>query len=130
MLSAMKAGASLAAALTGAAILCPPLDGEAGTATANQSTGIQQAAADTSRVRMHISGMTCGSCPTTARLALTKLEGVYSAKVTIDDSLGVVHYDPRRVTPAKMTSHLKRLTGFVATVLPDSTTTPRNAGGA
>ena len=42
--------------------------------------------------------MTCGSCPTTARLALKKLTGVYSATVTLDDSLGVVQYDPRRVT--------------------------------
>jgi hypothetical protein len=58
------------------------------------------------------------------------LTGVYQATVTLDDSLGVVHYDPRRVTPAEIAAHLKRLTGYVATVLPDGTATPRKSGGA
>jgi copper chaperone CopZ len=64
--------------------------------------------------------MTCGSCPTTARLALQRLSGVYSATVTLDDSLGVVRYDARRITPAQITAHLTQLTGFGATILPDS----------
>jgi copper chaperone CopZ len=62
--------------------------------------------------------MTCGTCPTTARLALKRLAGVYSATVTLDDSLGVVRYDPRRVTPAQIAAHLTKLTGFGATRLP------------
>jgi copper chaperone CopZ len=61
--------------------------------------------------------MTCGSCPTTARLALKKLPGVYGATVTLDDSLGSVRYDPRQVTPSQIAAHLTRLTGFGATVL-------------
>jgi len=81
-------------------------------------------APDTATVRLHISRMTCGSCPTTARLALRRLPGVYSAAVTLDDSLGVVRYDPSRVTPVKIVAHLTRLTGFGATILPDSS---RNA---
>src|SRR2546422_916505 len=55
-------------------------------------------------------------CPTTARLALKKLPGVYGATVTLDDSLGVVRYDPRQVTPDQIAAHLTRLTGFGATV--------------
>jgi mercuric ion binding protein len=78
---------------------------------------------DTATVRLHISRMTCGSCPTTARLALKRLTGVYSAAVTLEDSLGVVRYDPRRVTPAEITAHLSKLTGFGATVLPDTAKT-------
>ena len=77
-------------------------------------------AADTAVVRLHISKMTCGSCPTTARLALKKLSGVFDAKVTLPDSLGVVWYDPRRVTPPQIAAHLTRLTGYGATVLPDT----------
>jgi copper chaperone CopZ len=61
--------------------------------------------------------MTCGSCPTTARLALKRLTGVYNATVTLDDSLGVVRYDPRRVNPAQIAAHLTQLTGFGATIL-------------
>ena len=129
MLSAMKAGLVLAAGLTGAAMLCPLCGGGIGTAAATPS-GVYLPATDTAQVRLHISGMTCGSCPTTARVALKRLTGVYSATVTLEDSLGVVRYDPRRVTPAQIVSHLTRLTGYVATELPDSTATPRKSGGA
>jgi len=76
---------------------------------------------DTATVRLHISKMTCGSCPATARLALKRLTGVYSATVTLSDSLGVVRFDPRQVKPAEIAAHLTRLTGFGATVLPDTT---------
>ncbi len=81
-------------------------------------------APDTATVRLHISKMTCGSCPTTARLALKRLTGVYSARVTLDDSLGIVQYDPRRVTPPQIAEHLTRMTGFVATALTDTTKQP------
>src|SRR2546430_4725488 len=79
---------------------------------------------DTATVRLHISRMTCGSCPTTARLALKRLTGVYTATVTLDDSLGIVRYDPRQVSPAQIAAHLTRLTGFGATILPDTTRAP------
>ncbi len=81
-------------------------------------------APDTATVRLHISKMTCGSCPTTARLALKRLTGVYSAKVTLDDSLGIVQYDPRQVKPVQIAEHLTRMTGFVAMVLADTTKKP------
>src|SRR6266511_2448983 len=87
-------------------------------------------APDTATVRLHISKMTCGGCPTTARLALKKLAGVYSATVTLDDSLGVVSYDPGRVTPGQIAAHLTRATGFSATILSDTTKTPRRSSGA
>lgn len=76
--------------------------------------------ADTATVRLHISGMTCGTCPLTARKALDKLEGVYGSTVTYADSLGVVRFDPRKVTPAAIAAHLTRMTGYGARVLPDA----------
>src|SRR5437773_4871514 len=85
-------------------------------------------APDTATVRLHISKMTCGSCPTTARLALKRLPGVYSATVTLDDSLGVVRYDPARVTPAQIAAHLTKMTGFGATILSDASKAPRSPG--
>ena len=78
---------------------------------------------DTATVRLHISKMTCGTCPMTARLALKRLAGVYSASVTLNDSLGVVRYDPRQVNPTQIAAHLTKLTGFGATVLTDTTRT-------
>ena len=75
---------------------------------------------DTATVRLHISGMTCGSCPVTARIALEKVSGVLTAKVTLDDSLGVVGYDPSRVGPITIATELTRRTGYAARVIPDS----------
>jgi mercuric ion binding protein len=110
-----------------AAFLCP-LSGGWGRAASAQDVTVATQAADTAVVRLHISRMTCGSCPTTARLALKRLTGVYSATVTLDDSLGVVRYDPRKVNPAQITAHLTRLTGFGATILPDPAKVSRSSG--
>ena len=77
-------------------------------------------ATDTATVKLHISGMTCGSCPVTARIALKRLPGVLAAKVTLDDSLGVVTYDPRKATPAEIAAQLTRLTGYGARIIAES----------
>lgn len=127
MLTATKAGILLAAGITGAALLCPLCGGGVQAAGA-QGVRIAAQVPDTAVVRLHISGMTCGSCPTTARLALQRLSGVFAATVTLDDSLGVVHYDPRRVTPYQITAHLTQLTGYQARVLPDTTKSSRHSG--
>lgn len=122
MLFSMKAFA-IAAGIGGAALVCP-LCGAGVRTTGAQAVGAAAQVPDTATVRLHISGMTCGSCPTTARLALRRLAGVYGATVTLHDSLGVVRYDPARVQPARIAAHLTRLTGFGATILPDSTNAP------
>jgi copper chaperone CopZ len=57
---------------------------------------------------------------------LKRLPGVVSATVTLDDSLGVVRYDPRKVTAAKIAAHLTRVTGYGTRVLPDTT---KRSGG-
>jgi copper chaperone CopZ len=115
MLPSVKGALVMAAGLSGAALLCPLCGGGIQTAGA-QNAGVAAQAPDTATVRLHISRMTCGSCPTTARLALKQLPGVYGATVTLDDSLGVVRYNPRQVTPDQIAAHLTRFTGFGATV--------------
>lgn len=128
MLSSLKLPLIVAAGLGAAALPCPICGGGIHPARAQEITLATQAP-DSALVRLHISGMTCGSCPTTARLALRRLPGVYSATVTLDDSLGVVRYDPRTVSPAQIAAHLTRLTGFGAAILGDSTGTSRSRGG-
>lgn len=120
-----KLVATALVAVAGTGILCPICGDGAGVAEA-QSAAVP-AVSDTATVKLHISGMTCGSCPVTARMALDKLAGVYSAKVTLDDSLGVVKYDPKRVTPAQITGRLTRLTGFGAKVI-DEPAKPAGTG--
>ncbi len=109
----------LALGITGTALVCPLCGGGVETADA-QSLPVVAQAPDTATVRLHISGMVCGSCPTTARLAMERVSGVYKATVTLDDSVGVVRYNPRRVTPAEITAQLTRVTDFRARILPDS----------
>jgi len=109
---------SVLAAVIGGAVLCPLCESHVADARQVVSTAIQ--ATDTAITRLHISGMTCGTCPVTARKALSKLAGVYSATVTLPDSLGVVKFDPRKVKPAEIAAHLTKMTGYGAKVLADT----------
>ncbi len=115
----IKLAAAALAALSGVGILCPICGGGTPVARAQTAAATLQPT-DTATVRLHISGMTCGSCPVTARTALKKLPGVLDAKVTLQDSLGVVRYDPQKVTPAQIATHLTRLTGYGARIIEDS----------
>lgn len=102
------------------AIICPLCQsGNAATSAAPVAQAV-----DTLTVRLHIAGMTCGSCPTTARLALTRVPGVYSAVVSLVDSSGIVRYDGARVSAKEIATQLTKLTGYVATVLPDTSKAP------
>ena len=125
-MSSLKFLPLAAACVVGAASLCPPCGNTREAAAQEMQVPAQHS--DTAIVRLHISKMTCATCPVTARVALKKLGGVYDATVTYADSLGVVRYDPRRVTPAQIAAHLTRLTGYPARILPDSSgsqSTPR-----
>ncbi len=118
------------AVLGGAAVVCPLcLTGNAATVkTASVAIVIQ--VADTATARLHISGMTCGTCPVTARLALKRVPGVYEAVVTLPDSLAVVRYDSVRVSAREIAVQLTKVTGYGARVLSDtSKSTPRPRSG-
>lgn len=118
---------SVLAAAIGGAVLCPICEPTVAEARSAASVATSQAT-DTATVRIHISGMTCGTCPLTARKALDKLAGVYNATVTLPDSLGVVKFDPSKVKPAEIAAHLTKMTGYGAKVLPDTVKAPRGGG--
>lgn len=118
---------STLAVMIGGATICPLCRSSDVSARTAASVTVAQGA-DTATARLHISGMTCGTCPVTARMALRKVPGVYSATVTLDDSLGVVRFDPRKVTPTEIATQLTRLTGYGTKVLADSTKVPRRGG--
>ena len=110
----------------GASILCLPCGG---TRSLPDPPALHEAAPapDTATVKYRISGMTCSTCPVTARIALERVPGVYRATVTLPDSLGVVWYDPQRTAPRTIASELVRLTGFRASVIPDTAGARRGA---
>jgi periplasmic mercuric ion binding protein len=115
---------SILAAAIGGAVLCPICESKVADARPTASVATAQAT-DTATVRLHISGMTCGTCPVTARKALGKLAGVYSATVTLTDSLGVVKFNPAKLKPAAIAAHLTKMTGYGAKVLADTVKGPR-----
>ncbi|MCC7542181.1 MAG: heavy-metal-associated domain-containing protein [Deltaproteobacteria bacterium] len=61
-----------------------------------------RAQATTARVRLHVGGMHCATCPITVRLVLQRLPGVHEATVSATTKRALVVYDPRRITPARM----------------------------
>ncbi len=74
---------------------------------------------DTTRVRLAIKGMTCGSCAATARIVLERVAGVYQAKVSYDSASAEVRYDSARTSPAVIIARLEQMTGYIARVVAD-----------
>lgn len=73
-----------------------------------------------------ISGMTCGGCTGSVQRALSQIDGVSHAEVTLRPSVATVVTDPARVTPAQIESAITRL-GYPAKTRPaanDEASTP------
>jgi copper chaperone CopZ len=61
-----------------------------------------------------VEGMSCGSCAVTVRLALSKLRGVSSAEVSLENKEAKVTYDPGLATPEQLEAAIDG-SGFKAT---------------
>ncbi len=119
MLLSAKVGVLVAlAAGAGGVSLCGVCGG------GQAAAGAVEQAADTVVARFAVSGMTCGSCATTARVALRRIPGVYDARVSYDSATAVVRYDPSRVTPAQIAEQLERRTGYRAHLVAESPRAP------
>ena len=84
---------------------------------------------DTATARIAITGMTCGTCATTARVALERVPGVYRAVVSYDSASAVVRYDPALTRPEVFMAELQRLTGYRATLVSDASAATRRPPG-
>ena len=71
--------------------------------------------AATKTVTLSVPGMTCATCPITVKKALSKVEGVVEAKVTLEPKEAVVAYDDTRTTPAALTKATENA-GYPSTV--------------
>jgi copper chaperone CopZ len=60
-----------------------------------------------------VSGMTCGSCAVTVRKALTSLEGVKKADVSVEQNKATVVYEDSQVTEKQLREAINK-TGFKA----------------
>ncbi len=66
---------------------------------------------------LDISGMTCGGCTGSVQRALSKLDGVSHAEVSLGPGIATVVTDPARITPAQIESAITRL-GYPAKARP------------
>ena len=58
-----------------------------------------------------VSGMTCGSCAVAVKKALTSLEGVKKADVSVEQNKATVVYEDSRVTEKQLREAINK-TGF------------------
>ena len=64
-----------------------------------------------------VSGMTCGGCSSSVQRALSQLDGISRAEVTLSPGVATVQADPDRVTPGQIESAITRL-GYPAKARP------------
>ena len=56
-----------------------------------------------------VNGMTCGGCTGSVQRALSKLDGIRHAQVTLNPGLATVVIDPMKVTPVEIESLISHL---------------------
>ena len=64
-----------------------------------------------------VSGMTCGACTGSVQRALSKLDGISRAEVSLNPGVATVAAAPARVTPAQIESAINPL-GYPAKARP------------
>lgn len=112
--------ALVALAALGARPFCSLCGAGANPAVSDVARRRAVAPVDTARAKLAITGMTCGSCATTARIALERVRGVYRARVSYDSASAVVWFDSTMTTPPKFIAKLQESTGYLARVVADS----------
>ena len=68
-------------------------------------------------LRFDVSGMTCGGCTGSVQRALSKIDGVSQAEVTLRPGVASVVADPEQVTSAQIEAAITRL-GYPAKARP------------
>ena len=76
---------------------------------------VQDVAGPYRTVNLEVTGMTCASCETTARVAVEQIEGVTEADFSYPDGTGTVRYDTTLTSQAVIIAELERATGYRAT---------------
>jgi len=75
----------------------------------------QQGWAQEQTVSMHVSGMTCGTCPISVRHRAMQMKGVHSAVVDIDTALATITYEDSEQSSQAITQAITEL-GYPATI--------------
>jgi len=75
----------------------------------------QNAVAQEQTVTMHVSGMTCGTCPISIRHRAMQMKGVHAAAVDINTSLATITFENSEQSPQAIAQAITEL-GYPATI--------------
>lgn len=67
---------------------------------------------------LKITGMTCGGCAVSVKMAAKKVDGVSEARVSYENARADVTYDPAKTTPEKIARAITENSGFRAETQP------------
>ncbi|CAH1118710.1 unnamed protein product [Phaedon cochleariae] len=76
---------------------------------------IEDAESEDGAVRINIIGMTCMSCVRNIEGTVGIKPGIYSIKVNLQEKYGLVHYDPKTVSPHQICDYIEDM-GFEASL--------------
>jgi len=76
---------------------------------------VQNSAAQEQTATLHVSGMTCGTCPVSVRHRALQLKGVHTAIVDLDTATATVTYEDSEQSPQAIAQAITKL-GYPATV--------------
>jgi len=77
---------------------------------------MQDGVAQEQIVSMHVSGMTCGTCPISVRHRAMQMKGVHAASVDIDMALATVVYEDSEQSPQAIAQAITKL-GYPTTIM-------------
>jgi len=75
----------------------------------------QNSNAQEQTVTMHVSGMTCGTCPISVRHRALQMKGVHAAAVDLDTATATVTYEDSEQSPQVIARAITEL-GYPATI--------------
>ena len=75
----------------------------------------QNSGAQEQTVTMHVSGMTCGTCPISVRHRALQLKGVHAAAADLDTATATVTYEDSEQSPQAIARAITKL-GYPATI--------------
>jgi len=75
----------------------------------------QDGIAQEQTVSMHVSGMTCGTCPISVRHRAMQMKGVHAASVDINTALATVTFEDREQSPQAIAQAITE-PGYPATI--------------
>lgn len=67
------------------------------------------------KVILDIAGMRCGACAVGIELVLTKKKGIKNAKVSLNERMAVVEYDPTMAAVSDIAKAVNNI-GYIATL--------------